>query len=176
MKYCIAWSFSTWKTTLSNDIKKITNNDSIHFIEELERTISLKYWGNIANFSKEDRKKFQLDMIFTQIKIEKEINKKTLLNNSLFTTLAYSKFAFNQEEFENLKIIVKEHLIQNPYLKVFHLPIEFEIEQDWIRHTDKKFQTQINEILLNLYKEFNINPIIISGWIEERVKQLKKEL
>lgn len=54
-----------------------------------------------------------------------------------------------------------------------YVPIEFEIEDDGIRYTDKQLQKYVDESMVYYMNKFNIQYKTVSGSVEERVEQLR---
>jgi len=108
-------------------------------------------------------------LISEQIKQE-YLNTKNnyITDNGLITILAYSFFKLKDDEYIAYKYRVKEFLEYYPYTKVFYIPIELKIEDDWFRYIDVEFQKQINQKIIELLIEFKINFIICSWSLEER--------
>jgi hypothetical protein len=68
-------------------------------------------------------------------------------------------------------LIRAKRLINDKDLYVY-TPIEFEIENDWVRYIDYEFQKQIDEKTRELLKDFNINYITVKWNLKERVKKI----
>jgi len=69
-------------------------------------------------------------------------------------------------------------LLRSDYKKVkfFYIPIEFDIEDDGVRYTDKEFQKQIDETLVSLIEKLDISVIKLTGSVEERLETLLKNI
>ena len=65
---------------------------------------------------------------------------------------------------------------ENPDVLLVYLPIEFEIEDDGIRNTDKEDQLKMDFLIKNLLDSSEINYITVTGSVEERVKQIENAL
>jgi len=159
-KIAIVGSFSTWKTSLVQEIE-IDSFKNISCYTNFERKILQEtQW-------QDDWK--QMWLISEQIKQE-YLNTKNnyITDNWLITILAYSYFTLKEEEYSNYKYRVKEFLKYYPYTKIFYIPIELNIEDDWFRYIDKEFQKQINQKIIEILIEFNMNFIICSWTLEER--------
>jgi len=176
MKNCIVWSFSTWKTTITDKIEE-KNINKFTFYSDIERKIWEKYW-NIVNLTEKEREIFQLDLIDYQIELEQNINKKEInfFNNSLITTLAYCFFTFDLKTYKKIEKSVENFLEENPYDQIFYLPIEFEIEDDWIRHIDSEFQKNIDLKIKEILQKFNLWYTLINWSIKNRTDLILKEI
>lgn len=52
---------------------------------------------------------------------------------------------------------------------IFYIPIEFGLEDDGVRMTEKAFQEDVNEAMLTFCSKHNIPIIRLSGSVEERI-------
>lgn len=165
-KIAITWTFSTGKTTLVEVIQKITDYSCY---TNFERKV-------LHDIQWQDDWK-QMYLISEQIRQEYLIRKDNYItDNCLITILAYSYFILKENEYQNYNKRVKDFLEYYPYTKVFYIPIEFEIEDDNFRHTDKEFQKQINQKIIELLIEFKINFIIVTWSLEERKNLILKNM
>lgn len=53
-----------------------------------------------------------------------------------------------------------------------YIPIEFDIENDGVRPTDKMFQKKVDACMRKLMYEFHITPLVVTGSVEERCRQV----
>ena len=53
-----------------------------------------------------------------------------------------------------------------------YLPIEFSIEDDGVRPTDKMYQKKVDACMRKLMYEFHITPLVVTGSVEERCHQV----
>lgn len=65
---------------------------------------------------------------------------------------------------------------ENPDVLLVYLPIEFEIENDGMRNTNKEEQEKIDFIIKNLLDTSGVKYITVTGSVEERVKQIEEAL
>jgi len=72
----------------------------------------------------------------------------------------------------------KSLFVDSDYNKVkfFYIPIEFELEDDGVRYTDKEFQKQIDKILVSLIEELDISVIKLTGSVDDRLETLLKNI
>jgi predicted ATPase len=68
---------------------------------------------------------------------------------------------------------IEKFVYQNPTAIYFYLPIEFEPKEDGVRSTDKEYQKEIDKILYNALKNFDITVVELHGTVEERVNTIK---
>jgi nicotinamide riboside kinase len=156
MKNVITWAFSTWKSTVVNNLSLLVD---IPFSLHMER----KY---MDLDSYEWIKNMQYNMLRDELK---ELKQNWLSDNSFYTQLAYCKFSLSKEDYEFIYKIVKSILTVEPYDNVFYIPPELEIENDWLRHTDVEFQKAIDNEIRNLLSEFEQPYTIVKWSIQERV-------
>jgi len=158
-KISITWSFGVWKTTLVKNI----NLDNT-FID-LERNTKIQW----------DEAWKQMYLISKQIEQE-YLNPNCITDNSIVTILAYSYFKLKEDEYKRYYNRVKSFLDNYPYNKVFYIPIEYEIEDDNFRYTDKEFQKQINQKIIEILIDLKINFIIVTWTLEERKNIIFKNI
>ena len=68
---------------------------------------------------------------------------------------------------QNVWLLEKER-----YDLYVYLSIEFNLVEDGIRPSDKKYRMDVDEMILYLLQKFNINYITISGERTERAKKI----
>jgi hypothetical protein len=159
-KVCITWSFWVWKTTLVKSLNIETS------FTDLERVLSIQW--------QDDWK--QMYLITEQVREEYLNQWSYITDNSLITVLAYSYFKLKEDEYKRYYNRVKEFLEYYPYTKVFYIPIEYEIEDDNFRYTDKEFQKQINQKIIEILIDLKINFIIVTWTLEERKNIIFKNI
>lgn len=91
-------------------------------------------------------------------------------DRTIFDVLAYT------EPFSHHYAAMKKDSIKykDLYDVVLYIPIEFELEKDWVRYEDLEFQKTIDERLKNIFRQLNISFITITWTFEERVKKLEE--
>lgn len=129
-------------------------------------------------FSSEQLNIFQWEVIDRQIKEEKE-NDSFMQDTTLLDVLAYAKDA---KDYDLYLKKVTNHLNKQIYDIIFYTPIEFDIEDDWLRHIDKEFQKTIDErIRLNLwivssFYKGQMKVYTITGTTKERINKVMNVL
>ena len=83
---------------------------------------------------------------------------------------AYCK-AFGWQDLAETRL---ELFRKSDYLKskFFYLPIEFEIEDDGVRYTNPDLQKDVDQSLVHYAEYFKLNPITLSGSVEEHLNSL----
>lgn len=172
MRIWFSWAFSTGKSTLwANAFKEwhIKN-------KEVARTILEEKQIRPDDFTVEQLDHFQSEVLETQLAIEKE-SSSFLQDTTLLDFLAYAKDAPSYDLF--LKKVMK-HFNKRAYDIIFYTPIEFDIEDDWVRHLDVNFQKTIAdriEYLLHMTACKNSTVIYNIKWtLEERIEKVNNIL
>ena len=167
-KITIIGSFWTWKTTIVKALwKRLAHRNKYNIITDIERSC-IKEWKGDKEFT-------QRNILTEQIRQEyKYKDEYQIHDNSCITTLAYSKWILNDEDYQMDFIRTASFLKHYPYTKIFLLVPEFEIEQDWLRSNDKDFQEEIHENILTLLRELKLSFILLTWTVDERVNKLLK--
>ena len=63
---------------------------------------------------------------------------------------------------------VHKFVCQNPDAMYFYLPVEFDIEDDGVRSTDKEYQKEIDSIIFEILNEMGCNYYTVTGLPHER--------
>tara|TARA_R110002020_G_scaffold255662_2_gene469414 strand:- start:3623 stop:4144 length:522 start_codon:yes stop_codon:yes gene_type:complete len=61
-------------------------------------------------------------------------------------------------------------------VKFLYIPIEFPLVKDGVRYEDADFQIRIDDILVDCINEYDLNPVVLTGSIEERVEKLLENI
>lgn len=74
----------------------------------------------------------------------------------------------------NLEILQKYEDFNNAIKRSLfvYLPIEFALEDDGMRPTDKDFQKNVDGAMRSLMYDFKITPLVVTGSVEERVESV----
>ena len=64
----------------------------------------------------------------------------------------------------------------NPDVLIVYTPVEFEIENDGVRSTDKELQAQIDFLIKNILDTTGAQYLTVTGTVEERLEQIISEL
>lgn len=171
MKIAISGSQGVGKSTLLAAIDKVKEEyfPNYIFIKEIVRT--LKDQGIRINRDADH---------YSQCKILEEHYKNTFRYPNFITDrCAVDAFVYAIYDYTHGKYSFEEHKEHEKrfletikeYDIFYFLPIEFEIEKDGVRDTDKLYQKEINNLFLTVYKKYNISYQILSGTVEERLKR-----
>lgn len=107
-----------------------------------------------------------------QLEMEKIAHDNYIADKCFIDLLAYARHIFsNKPDFIRVLYEITKKAVKN-YDVVIYLPAgEFPIEDDGIRSTDLKFQLAIDELILEILKEFNVNFLKVTGTPEERYRK-----
>ena len=169
MRIWICWSQWTWKSTLLNELKK--NLIEYNYINEVAREVIKELWRP-QDMKANDRLVFQYIIMMKQI-IEENKNNHFISDRTIYDIMAYSEW-LTWNLFDKIKKLFDEN--KNNYDIIFYVPIEFEMEQDWIRFENETYRKQIDKKILKLLNKNNIKYIILQWSIQERVKQALKSI
>lgn len=164
----------TGKSTLLNQIQYLPNFKTV----ELSGRPYLPLEGDYVQNSS--------DIVATRISYGSTVTfAESLLkyptNNIFFSRCAIDKLAYARalnigKDIES--IIIKEiKEIVVPYVKVFYLPIEFElVNNDSVRGTNELVRRNTDYNIINVLENLAIDYTIVAGTIEERMKIIKSNL
>ena len=174
----------TGKTTLANKLKELLG---ITVVESVSREFhkDMKYLEDNHIFdmriSKFARTSALQNVICSMSRWDYmrwiDVDEAVIMTRCPLDTLAYAKADKNVGQdiyIQNLDIL-KENQEFMDSLKsslFIYLPIEFSIEDDGIRPTDKEFQKAVDQAMRELMYEFQITPLVVTGTVKERVEQI----
>jgi predicted ATPase len=170
IKISISGTHSVGKTTLSNQIVASIKDSKVELIPEIARILISKgfllnqditEWG-IINYVQE------------YLHHERVTHSDIVLSDrSLIDLLAYIKtnnsFKIRNKYVQLVEEVVYEESKRFNYY--IYLPVEFPLVLDNVRPIDIEYQKSVDNTLKELFKHYNIHPIIIMGNIEQRVKK-----
>jgi len=93
---------------------------------------------------------------------------------SLIDVVAYTTYLYKNNKVSKTFLIEQEKQLKNfinrfPDAIYFYLPILFDIQEDGVRSTDKKFQKEIDDIILSLLNKYKCSYFKLYGDLDERV-------
>jgi len=134
MKIWIAWAFSTGKTTLAKELSSYLPECKLDINIERELAELLEYDFN--NHTPDEEDMYQRYMLQKTTMIATG-NKDLITDTPLQTLLWYA---------ENQQVrMLTQQAMSNLYDILLYLPPELDIENDWIRHINKKYQLEVDE-------------------------------
>jgi hypothetical protein len=148
MKIAIDWAFWVGKTTL---VDKVGKSICLKRIANTEREIASKTNFNFNTCTDSELKEFQELLRLRQERYEQECwdfitDCSCVIQDAYWDTWVTDTYDYH-----------------------FYVPIEFDIENDWVRHIDKEFQELISKKILAIYEKNNIKYITVTWTIQERV-------
>lgn len=170
MKIAIAGAQSTGKSTLLHALKKEYPN--VKFIEEITR--ELKAQGYKIN---EDGNNDTQVQIMNLHKKYSTIDGNVIYDRCALDGVVYTHYLYNQgniseDVFQKSLDIFRE--IINKYDKICYLNPEFDIVDDGERSINKTFRDEIVTLFEQYIGFYNINVVVLTGSVEERVRQFKE--
>ena len=170
MRAAITGAQSTGKSTLLNALKKEYPN--IKFVEEITR--DLKAQGYKINEEGDDDTQVQIMNLHKKYSNSDEdvIYDRCALDGIVYTHYLYNQGNISEDVFQKSLDIF--HEIINSYDKICYLKPEFDIVDDGERSTNKTFRDEIVDLFEQYIRFYNINVIVLTGSVEERVQQFKE--
>ena len=93
--------------------------------------------------------------------------------------LVYAKYAYNHNKITKADLDIAESiatLMMPKYDCLFYIKPEFDIVEDCVRSTDVSFRDECASILDEYITKLNLKVTLLSGSVEERLKQISKKL
>ena len=159
MRIAIDWSFSTGKTTLANML-------GWNKIISPEREVAERIWFNFNNHKLPEKEKYQRLLLWEVLIKEAELRHFTT-DTSLQLVWAYAWYT--RKTIENI-------LNSTNYDRVFYCPIEFPIQQDWVRNSQVDYQYYIDRQIKEAYTKFWIKYITLRWDIKARLETILNNL
>ncbi|PIU42974.1 MAG: hypothetical protein CO034_00565 [Parcubacteria group bacterium CG_4_9_14_0_2_um_filter_35_11] len=163
MKIAIVGSHSVGKTTLAKHLAQRLN---CNYIPDIVREEAVKKGFTINENTPPE---VQLWLVARQWELETVTPESWVADKSLFDYVVYGDLVLKDEDVKKVIRKIVQRVVRYDF--VFYLPIEFPMEEDGIRSIDPEFQKEIDRRFRKCLDEFNIKYIVLSGSIEERVKQ-----
>jgi len=170
MRIGISGAQSVGKTTLLNALR--SEEEFAHYVIRDEITRTVKKYGLDINKNGGDTTQLIImkEHVFNVFMYPNFITDRTSLDGIVYTDWLYHNKLVSEGTFEECFRIFKETL--PCYDVICFIQPEFEIENDGVRETDSKWQSEINDIF-NLYIQQNdIDVHYLSGSVRERVNQV----
>lgn len=168
-KIAIIGSHGVGKTTLVQRLKLLY--PELNFIDEVARDLQIKYGKSTRNMNEEEKSKFQLEAMQTQIDNEKKYESYI----SDHSAISYLPYSTQLPVYVELKAKIRDQYLPIlKELKILYIPIEFGLENDGLRFTTNEYQQYIDETLVDLLHKYNLKYTTITGTVEERLKSIGK--
>ena len=162
MRVWLCWAHGTGKTTILKlfDRPKIT---------EIARNAIGEFWIGLNEMDFKTKIAFQQIIFWRQLQRERSMQD-FISDRTVFDNLAYMSAIGDTEELKFMEERVKLHIEQNPYDFILYFPIEFPLEDDWIRYTGDEFQAEIDKRILFYLDKYGVKYYTVTGTVEERKK------
>lgn len=158
MKIAISGSHWVGKTTLLENLE-LENHTKI---TEIARDL-IDILGNPKNMEPIDKSNFQHNVFMQQLLQEKKAVD-FISDRSVYDIIAYSEWLYCYDFLEKMVNLKKR------YDAVFYIPIEFYLENDWVRFEWKEFQKEIDKRIVDLLETFNPDYYTLTWTVEERTE------
>lgn len=147
------------------------------------KTLSLAREAAINNGglpTDEQRETFQKNLFATAFKTlsskRNYISDRGLTCIAAYTFLGALRNSVKKKTADNQYLKLQKFHNDNPDILLVYLPIEFDIEDDGMRSTDKEHQAAIDFMIKNILDTSGVKYITVTGTIEERVAQVEAAL
>lgn len=97
---------------------------------------------------------------------------RSFIDNLVYTEQVYREGKVSRDTFKYCYEQAKEYMPQ--YEMFFYIPIEFDIEGDGTRSTDKEFQDETDILLQEYIRGFELPVNVLKGTVENRFETFKK--
>ena len=171
-KIGICGAQSVGKTTLLNALKQEKRFSDYKFCDEVTRWVGKL--GLPINEQGTDDTQFLIAMkhIYNLRLNDRFITDRTIIDCYVYSKWLYNKGKLSEACLNEIHRIAKT--IISDYNQIFYIKPEFEIKDDGVRSTDLSFRDEIVTLFEDALFEFLDNDyIILSGSVDERVKQFK---
>lgn len=128
----------------------------------------------------EQREDFQKNLFATAFKAlsskRNYISDRGLTCIAAYTFLGALQNSVKKKTADNQYLKLQKFHNDNPDILLVYLPVEFDIEDDGMRSTDKEHQAAIDFMIKNILDTSGVKYITATGTIEERVAQVEAAL
>lgn len=136
-------------------------------ITEIAREAIAELWQSLSEMDFKTKIAFQQIIFWRQIQRERRMQD-FMSDRTVFDNLGYMSAIGDTEELKFMEERVKLHIEQCPYDFVLYFPIEFPLEDDWLRYTGDEFQAEIDKRILSYLDKFGIKYYTVTWTVEER--------
>ena len=181
-------SHGTGKTTLANELSSVIDMPVVESVaREVQKNIQLLEdasvidTNNMDDFDRKVKKnvyqKVYCSMAYWDFMRWVGAEVPCIMTRCPLDTIAYAiadKQITEETSTECLKVLQDDDEFQLALQRSLfvYLPIEFGIENDGIRPTDKKFQKDVDECMRKLIYMFGITPLVVTGTVDERMEAI----
>lgn len=172
MKYALTGSHGVGKTTIVNVLTDWLEENNIKAIVNSSNARKIKQSGGIINEEGDD----QVQLIVECSHVSKFCENNWFADRSVIDGYAYTEYLFKHKKVSAHTLQIVRNLMiafVGNYTEIFYIPIEFGVSDDGIRKNDEPFQKEIDQIIVNTLKCYNIKYYTIKGSVFERVEKIK---
>ena len=166
----ISGTHSTGKTTLINSILNSIDSKHIRIIPEIARILINKGFKLNQDITEFGIINYITEYLYHERTIEADI---VVSDRSLIDLLAYVKTNNSAKIRHKYLSLIEEVVFEESkrFDCYVYIPIEFKLVLDNVRSSDILYQKKVDKIFLELFEYYNINPVFITGSIEDRTNK-----
>lgn len=166
----IAGAQSVGKTTLLNALRSEPKFKDYQICNEVTRRV--KSYGLPINEEGNDttQRLIMQEHIVNVFMYDKMITDRTALDGLVYSSYLMAGKKINANTYLFVDQVFEK--VINQYNLLFYIPPEFDIKDDGVRSTDKKFRDEIAELFKYIIDERLVPVIHIQGTVRERVEQV----
>lgn len=170
MKIGFTGAQSTGKTTLLNALKSEKFFKEFDFCEGVTRWVN-KLGINInENGDDLTQEIILMKHVYNLYTHDNMIADRTIIDVLVYSIWMHDNGKISEDTYLEVVKVFEKAIKEYDY--IFFIEPEFEITDDGVRSSDKKFQDEINEIFKNVLSSRNINYTKITGSVRQRVGQV----
>lgn len=155
----------TGKSTLLNELKKYRKD--LYVSDGWGRPI--KEAGKILGLSNKEEQ--IIINTITKHRWNNDVSQSNFVcTRSIIDEWVYSTLMGHDDLLESRKEIFAKSDYKS--VKYFYIPIEFDLEEDGVRYSGKEFQQRCDALMKDWIKEFDLDVVILTGTVEERLHKL----
>ena len=177
----------TGKTTLANKLSELLNIPVVESVaREFFRNWSIMESSGLINDTPNTRKsEVMQNILCSQSHWDfmrwVNVGYPIIMTRCPLDTIAYGfadDYVRDSVMSDNLNILKNDPEFRKAIEKSLfvYIPIEFDIENDGVRPTDKKYQKEVDGYMRTLMSCFDIAPLVVTGSVEERCRQVLVKL
>ena len=163
----ISGAHSTGKSTVIDELKK-NSSLSKRFTFKGEILRDIKRTGiKINEYGSDETQLLVLSKMMEYATIPN-----TILDRCMLDCLVYTAYLYEKGQVKKSTLRIAEMLFENVRYDIyFYIAPEFPIVPDGPRSENSEFRDRVAEIFEEYIEAFNLNPIRLTGSVEERAKQ-----